>query len=133
MSIQNLLNTDINSFNVSCTVGGAITGTIIMNFKRLDNVVYMTFSTLVGTANNTIAEIFITPSETIPNKYVPYNLYQLALVEPITVYNNSTNVMGTLISSPSFNQFTLRTSPSVNFNGDAGFSGKMINYIVNSV
>lgn len=129
MSIQNLLNNDINSLDVLCNITGAITGTLVMNFKRLDNIVYCSFPGFLSSANNTQATISIQPTVIVDTKYRPVSQVSGSM----SVYNNGVRVPGIWIVNANLTLFTLNIGSGGNFNTVSGFDSNTFVFNVASL
>ena len=70
MSVQNLASGQINSVDIPCTVSGAITGSVSINLKRLNNIVYLSFGLISGTAA-ALPSIILTPDIPVPVQFRP--------------------------------------------------------------
>ena len=129
MSISNLLLTDINSVNIACNVTGAITGTTTLNLKRFDNIVYGTFATIAGSANNTQPTITITTTGTIPSRYLPVETF----ARPVSLVNIAVPVLGLVLVASNLSTFTYSLSAGGNFNGNAAIKEDVLLWKVNTV
>lgn len=88
MSIANLFFSDVNSEDISFNITGAITGSTVVNFKRLNNIVYISFNAIPGTATAN-SFIILTPVSAIPNMYLP-PLSSIDFYGPIANNGNTT-------------------------------------------
>lgn len=86
MSVSNLISSDINSIDIPCTLSGAMTGGTSVNFKRFDNIVYLSFNFVNIPVSPGGLTITITPDIPIPLQFKP-TLFGVA--RPISLTNNS--------------------------------------------
>ncbi len=112
MSISNLIHSDINAIYVPCTVSGAITGSILINLKRINNIVYLSLPIFSGTASAT-SSIVITPNISIPIEYSPV----AGIIRVITLVNNATPSAGFMSLPNTFSTITLTLLAGGNFAG----------------
>ena len=124
MSIGNLLYQDMGALTVPCNVTGALTGTMNIVVKRLDNMVFCHIPTFSGTANNTLSNIFITPVTTLPNQFVSLSLNVL----PLFPINDSLGQLGYLLTGTSFTVHILEG----NFNLTSGIQDQTFVWAVNN-
>lgn len=127
MSIQNLVNSDINSMNVVCTVAGAITGTATVNLKRLDNLVYLSFEPFVAAAS-AAPSFTLTPNVTIPAQYRPVQ----GLGRFLSVSNNGSSVLGQVAFSQTLAPMTFTLQAGGNFSGTSGIVDNTLVWKVNN-
>jgi len=124
MSVQNLSLGQINLFECPCNVTGAITGTSTITFRRLNGLVNISFpilATAVGVSGPTIT---YTPTVTVPDQYKP----TAGVFRFISVSNNGTTALGTLLFPNSFSSFTVQLQAGGNFTGTSGVVDNTILY-----
>ncbi len=113
MSYNNLLYTDIGSVNIVCTLSGALTGTTTINFKRLDNIVYLSFNSFSGTASAS-PTITITPNTAIPIQFAPISV----ISRPVYVVDNGVTQLYQLLVPVDLSAMSI--SRTGNFSGTSG-------------
>jgi hypothetical protein len=126
MSIQNLIQSDVDSITIGCTVGNAITGTCNITLRRLNNIITMTISQLFGTANGIDNLITITPSIPIPTQFRPTLPVNPQINRAIVILNNLVEVIGQVTYSVNFNTIAIQQLPITVFTGSSGFNSECI-------
>jgi hypothetical protein len=121
MSVQTLVNAQINSVDISCVVSGDLTGTTSVNFKRFNNIVYLSLPTFSGTSGGT-ATLTYTPSSSVPTQFTPAS----GIVRFITVSSGGNPVSGVISIPANFSAFTITLAAGGNFAGTSGMANNTV-------
>lgn len=116
MSVQTLSLQQINSFDCPCNITGAITGTTSINFKRFNNIIYLSIPALTAAVGVAGPTIIYTPTVTIPSQYDP----NAGIVRFLSAFSSTAPVQGQMITNNTLTSFSFTLAAGGNYAATSG-------------